>query len=233
MATLPIDRVINLGDFVGYGPNPREVMALAYHHINYHLLGNHDAAVLNKLDLSLWNKRAQRMIKWTREQLTESQIEQLSKMPLSLSNGRFRCTHAECSRPGGFYYVQEPKHALHSWRAVPEPLIFIGHTHKPKIFVLGESGTPHELEAQPFVCEDDKRYIVNVGSVGFPRDVSNMASYVYYDDETRAVYWRRVPFDIEGYQTALESMEPEMQDLADDLLELGGSMTEPHAGDGS
>jgi hypothetical protein len=78
-------------------------------------------------------------------------------MPLSLSNGRFRCTHAECSRPGEFFYVQEAKHALHSWRTVPEQLIFIGHTHKPKIFVLGKSGKPHELEPQPFVCEEGKR----------------------------------------------------------------------------
>ncbi len=226
MGTLPIDRVIHLGDLIGYGPNPREVMSLAYHRIDYNLMGNHDAAVLNKLNLDKWNRRARQMIRWTRNQLTEEQLKQLSKAPLSLSNRQFRCTHSECSRPGEFYYVQEAKHALHSWRAVSEQLIFIGHTHIPKIFVLGSSGEPHELEAQSFMCEEGKRYIVNVGSVGFPRNESDHASYVYFDDEEMTVYWRRVPFDVSGYQTALDSMEPEIQNLASELPVLDGGMSD-------
>ncbi len=224
MATLPVDRVIHLGDIVGYGPNPREVMSLAYHRIDYNLLGNHDAAVLNRLDLSKWNKRAREMIHWTRGQLTKEQLTQLSKAPLSLSNGRFRCTHAECSHPGEFYYIQSAENAVLSWRAVAEPLIFIGHTHRPRLYVLGHSMIPHEMEPQSFVCEEGKRYIVNVGSVGVPRDGSGKASYVYFDDEERTVFWRYVPFDVAGYESALESMAPEINRLVSELPSLNGGM---------
>jgi hypothetical protein len=62
--------------------------------------------------------------------------------------------------------------------------------------------------------------------VGFPRDQSGLASYVYFDDETKTVYWRRVPFDVNGYHSALESMEPEIQGLEDDLLDLDGAIKE-------
>jgi hypothetical protein len=82
-------------------------------------------------------------------------------------------------------------------------LLFAGHTHDPALFLLGPSGIPRTVAVQDFVVEPDRRYFVNVGSVGHPRDGDPRASYCIYDTSERAVFWRRVPFDLDAYAAAL------------------------------
>ena len=86
-----------------------------------------------------------------------------------------------------------------SWEARTEQLLFVGHSHRPGIFVLGASGTPHRLDATDFTLEDGKRYIVNPGSVGYPRSGDCRSSYCIYDDESRTVEFRSLPFDLDSY----------------------------------
>ena len=124
-------------------------------------------------------------------------------MPLSLAATQFRCTHGDFSEPAAFNYIIDPEDALASWQAQKEQLLFVGHTHRPAIFVLGRSGVPHLLEPQDFCLEPEKRYIVNVGSVGQPRDGEARASYCIFDTSDLAVYWRRTPFDLDAYKEAL------------------------------
>lgn len=225
---LKVDHIISLGDLVGYGPNPLEVCMMVKNQVSYHLLGNHDAAACGKMEIHSWNRRARQMVLWTQQCLPDGVMDWFREMPLSLSNGQCRCTHAEFSRPGAFYYLSKPKHALLSWKAIEEQIGFVGHTHRTCLYVLGRSGKPHQLEAQSFVCEPHKRYIVNVGSVGFPRDVQDQASYVIFDDTEQAVYFRRVPFDHAGYLVALESRgfidapsQPDMTETSDSVVEGG------------
>jgi len=116
---------------------------------------------------------------------------------------QFRCCHGAFDNPAAFDYILDPEDAVRSWEAVPEQLLFTGHSHVPEMFVVGESGTAYRLEAQDFELEEGKRYIVNVGAVGSPRDGDMRASYVLYDSDTGVVVFRKVPFDLDAFRVAV------------------------------
>ena len=189
---------------MGYGPNPARVLESVYTEVDHFVLGNHDAVICGKLDADLFHDSARQIIEWTRGRLASHAVDCLAGVPLTLAGEPFRCAHGDFSTPAAFHYVIDPQDAVASWEAVPEPLLFVGHTHKPGIFVLGRSGTPHALEPQDFVLETGKRFLVNVGSVGQPRDGEARACYCIFDADEGALYWRRIPFDIDAYRCALE-----------------------------
>lgn len=198
-----IDKVICLGDIIGYGPDPADALASVYAHVDTFVLGNHDAVICGKLSAERFNARARQLISWTAQQLDRKAVQFMGTLPLTLAGDGFRCAHGEFARPAAFGYVIDPHNALPSWSAVPEPLLFVGHSHTPGIFVLGASGTPHALPPQDFVLEPGKRFLVNVGSVGYPRDGDSRASYAIYDTREASVVWRRIPFDLDAYRAAL------------------------------
>lgn len=200
-----IERIICLGDIVGYGPSPAEVMQSVYANVDHFVLGNHDAVICGKMDEELFNDSARDIIRWTKGRLGRNAVRFFSSLPLTLNGGIFRCAHSEFANPGAFAYVIEPDDAIHSWNAVDAQLQFVGHTHVPGIFLTGQSGTAHRVAPQDFELEDSKRYLVNVGSVGQPRDGETRASYCVFNDSTHAVHWRRIPFDIDGYKRSLDS----------------------------
>lgn len=198
-----IDKIICLGDIIGYGPNPAEVLKSVHGNVDYLVLGNHDAVVCGKMDAALFNAGAREIILWTGARLNKNAVSFLSSLPLSLDGGFFRCAHGEFSEPAAFNYVIDPCDALPSWQSVDAPLLFTGHTHQPSIFLLGQSNTPRVVEAQDFELEPDKRFLVNVGSVGQPRDGQATACYCILDADAQSVFWRRIPFDIDAYRAAL------------------------------
>jgi len=201
--SMSVDKIICLGDIVGYGPNPRQALEAAYTSVDFFVIGNHDAAACNMLDTSLFNQTARELITWTGARIGKAAERFFRQMPLSLQGEGFRCTHGEFSEPGCFNYIVEPSEAMPSWNTVPEKLLFVGHTHLPGIFLLGPSGVPHWVKPQDFELEEDKRYIVNVGSVGQPRDDDARASYCIFDLDAAAILWRRIPFDLDVYREAL------------------------------
>lgn len=200
------DRVIALGDLVGYGPQPAEVLESVHQHVDHLVLGNHDAVVCGKLDEGLFNETARDLIRWTRARLGANAVRFLDTLPLTLAGEGFRCAHGDFVNPAAFPYLLAPTDALLSWNRVTDPLLFVGHTHEPALYVLGASGTPHAVEPQDFEMEPGKRYLLNVGSVGSPRDGDARASYCLYDTEQRSVYWRRVPFDLDAFRAAVKAV---------------------------
>ena len=200
-----IDRIICLGDIVGYGPRPAEVLESVHRNVDYLLLGNHDAVVCGKLDPSLFNQAAQDVLRWTGERINRQARRFLGSLPLSLDGKGFRCVHGDFSAPAAFNYVIDAPDALPSWDEVPHQLLLVGHTHQPAIFLLGASGTPHKVGPQDFELEDGKRYLVSVGSVGQPRDKDARSCYCVFDAATRALTWRRVPFDLDAYRADLRA----------------------------
>jgi len=201
--SLGVDKIVCLGDIVGYGPNPAEVLKDVYANVEHFVLGNHDAVICGKMDASLFNEDARRIIVWTRNRLNAEAIKFLRTLPLALNGELFRCTHGDFSNPAAFNYVIDPEDALPSWQAVHEQLLFIGHTHRPAMFLLGKSGIPRVVEPQDFVLQEEKRFLVNVGSVGQPRDGDARACYCVLDTAQRSVIWRRIPFDLDAYRRAL------------------------------
>lgn len=199
----PIDRIVCLGDVIGYGPDPARVLESVHANVDHLVLGNHDAVLCGKMDSGLFGQGARTIIDWTRRQLTQDAVSFLGSLPLTLRAQEFRCAHGEFSDPASFEYIIDPEDAVPSWSAVDEQLLFVGHTHRPAIFLLGSSSSPRMVAPQDFVLEDGKRYIVNVGSVGQPRDGEARAAYCVLDTDERAVYWHRVPFDLDAYRDAL------------------------------
>ncbi len=202
--SLGADRVICLGDTIGYGPNPAEVLEALYAAVDFFVLGNHDAALCGKLQSDLFNETAREILAWTAARLAPRARQVLAGWPLTLAGPGFRCAHGEFGQPDYFHYVFEPEDSRPSWQAVPEPLLFIGHTHQPCLGVIGPSGTPHLLEPQDFSLEPGKRYLVNVGSIGCSRDGDPRASYCLFDTAENAVFWRRIPFDLDAFRGAIE-----------------------------
>ncbi|MBN2448915.1 MAG: metallophosphoesterase family protein [Lentisphaeria bacterium] len=198
-----VDRILCLGDLVGYGPDPAGVLEKAYARINHFVLGNHDAVIAGRLDAAVFNDNARRTIEWTAGQLDPKAAAFLGGFPHALNGNGFRCTHGNPACPAAFGYVLTPDEALAAWDSGPEAIFFIGHSHVPGLFIIGRSGTPHWLVPTDFAAEEGKRYIVNVGSVGYPRDGDMRASYCLFDDSAMEVRFRRVPFDLDGYREAL------------------------------
>ena len=198
-----IDYILCLGDIIGYGPSPAEVLNEAHAHIDAFVMGNHDAVVSGRMDDTSFNPYARDMIRWTAAKLNRKAAAFLASFPLTIIGNGFQCAHGEFSRPASFDYVLNPEETLPSWQAVDSPLLLAGHTHEPAFFLLGPSGVPRQVAPQDFEIEPGKRYFVNVGSVGCSRDGDLRASYCIYDTAARAVFWRRVPFDLDSYRTTL------------------------------
>lgn len=203
IALRDIDRIICLGDTVGYGPQPAECLQSVYSHVHEMILGNHDAVVCGRMDPSVFNDRAQRVIAWTKAQLGEKAGALFSNLPLVLTGNGFRCTHGSFDDPARFNYVATEADAAASFRMCSEQLLFVGHSHRAGFFLTGESGAVYAVPPQDFALEDGKRYLVNVGSVGSPRDGDPRASYVIYDDVAQSVYFQRVTFDMDAFRAAV------------------------------
>ncbi len=205
LATEKVDRIICLGDIVGYGPQPQEVLASVFRHADAMVMGNHDAVVCGKLTPERFNPYARRMIEWSKGQLSQRSKEYLAQASLLVTGDGFVGVHGEAGQPEAFRYLFEPFDTEPTWHATESPLVFVGHTHLAGMFVRGASGVPHQLPPDDFIIEDGKRYIVNVGSVGYPRDGDPRASYCIYDARESTVFFRRVVFDYDELQAAQPS----------------------------
>ena len=203
MAAHRIDRIVCLGDVVGYGPQPAECLSSVYSRVHAMVLGNHDAVVGGRMSASHFNDRAQRMIEWTGTRLGENARALFARLPLVLKGPGFRCVHGDFTDPAVFNYVRTADDARANFAAVPEQLLFCGHTHEAAVVLVGGSGNVYKIEPQDFELEEGKRYLVNVGSVGSARDGDPRASYVIYDEERRGVYFHRVPFDFAAFRSAV------------------------------
>jgi len=198
-----VDEIFCLGDLIGYGPSPNEVIDIARKNIDHFVLGNHDAVVAGYINANNFNLSAHKLINWTISQLDNSAIKFFKNMPLSLVGNNVRFSHSEFKNPGRFGYITENSEALASFNACNESLLLTGHSHVPGIFVIGNSGEPHWLNPRNFGFEKEKRYIVNVGSVGQPRDEDTRASYCIIDNDKDDVLFHKVEFDIGGYRNDL------------------------------
>lgn len=206
MERMEVDTLVCLGDVVGYGPMPLEVLTAVREATPNFVLGNHDAAACGRLDDSIFNPRARTVIAWTRERLDEEAVRFLQGVPLQMDGTDIQFVHAEMMEPGEFGYVDGVGPAKLNLQAMTRPLGFIGHTHLPLAFTMPKKGGPvRQLPPIDFEIERGQRYLVNVGSVGEPRTTDVRASYVVYDDAERRIYFRRVVFDVEAYKADLEA----------------------------
>ena len=189
-----VDEIFCLGDIIGYGPNPRECIDLVMEHCKTTLLGNHDQGAL--YDPDGFNIGAERAIFWTREQLespydranNERRWEFLSELPRTHRQGPFLFVHGSPRNPLSEYIFPEDIYnhrKMERLFQLVERYCFQGHTHVPGVFTEGfQFYAPEEIEHQYTL--GDAKVMVNVGSVGQPRDGDPRACYVILDDGTPA-----------------------------------------------
>jgi predicted phosphodiesterase len=199
------DTILCLGDVVGYGPSPIEVLESVHENCQAIVLGNHDAVVGGLFEPDIFNENARRIIEWTRDQLGKEAAQYFSRMPREMDGEGFIAAHSEIVEPERFNYVEDEQEARANFAFSKFALLFVGHTHKSGIFILDPaSDTVRWYNATDFTLRDDRRYIVNVGSVGDPRDPDVRATYVLYDSERRTVAYQKVPFDVLTYRVDLQ-----------------------------
>lgn len=201
-----VDSVVCLGDVVGYGPRPEEVVASVRTVTGDFVLGNHDAAACGRLDPTIFNERARNLIEWTANRLSPDTLAFLKQVPLSYQRDDLLFVHAEIEQPGRFLYIESGEEARRQLAFTSANLVFIGHTHEPLVYRSGPSGGDR-LPDDDIELSGDCRYLVNVGSVGDPRgNFETRASYVLFDSEAKRLHFRKVEFDIEGYRRDLDEM---------------------------
>ncbi|MGN0877082.1 MAG: SUMF1/EgtB/PvdO family nonheme iron enzyme [Kiritimatiellia bacterium] len=200
-----VEKVICLGDVVGYGPEPAETLQLVYDRVHVCLAGNHDDAVCGRCVLDNFNDFAASVIKRHRAALSANALNWLETRPYIWEAESACGVHGDFSAPVQFSYVEQPEDAVPSFLVRQEQLLFVGHTHRPGYFTLDEEGVLNMYAPADFTLVPGLRYLVNPGSVGYPRTEGGRISYVIYDSERKHVSFRTLPFDIEDYIARMRS----------------------------
>jgi predicted phosphodiesterase len=197
-----ITEIYCLGDIIGYGPNPRECVDRVMKNCQVTILGNHDQGAL--FDPEGFNASAERAIFWTRKMLesgdsrgNEERWEFLGELPRMRREGKFLYVHGSARNPLNEYVFPEDIYNQRKMERIfglVDQYCFQGHTHIPGVFTDDLNfSAPEEIDFKHVL--GPRKTLINVGSVGQPRNGDNRASYVVLDGET--VSFRRTPYDFE------------------------------------
>jgi diadenosine tetraphosphatase ApaH/serine/threonine PP2A family protein phosphatase len=194
--------VLCLGDTVGYGAEPVACLEIVGDRATAVVAGNHEHGAAGLMDLAWFNPAARAAAVWTRGCLGRDHHRYLARLPLLANVGEASLVHASPDRPWEWEYLVSPEDGFSAFAAFGERLCFVGHSHVPAVWSLGSSGPdftgrfaawPHRIR-----LEAGRRYLINVGSVGQPRDRDPRAAYAIWDLDARLVTIRRVPYDTEA-----------------------------------
>jgi diadenosine tetraphosphatase ApaH/serine/threonine PP2A family protein phosphatase len=201
------DAVLCLGDIVGYGPNPNECCERLRARATATVLGNHDVAAIDDFGLAYFNPAAREAMKWTQGVLTAENRAWLDGLGYEFRMPEFLLVHG--APVNYFEYVLDKAAAARAFAATDAPLIFIGHTHIAEVYTLQPDGTiehRHFQQGGEIALEDGVRYVVNVGSVGQPRDLNPRASFGFYDPDARTITVQRFAYPIARVQEKIASV---------------------------
>ncbi len=196
-----IERLVFVGDYVGYGADPEAVTRLVSDAVAAGALavkGNHDAAIA---DTGIgMNELARQAIEWTRGRLSETSRQFLAGLPLTVEESSRLYVHAEASEPAAWNYVLDSDDAARSLAATSVPITFCAHVHEATIYSRSMTGKftrfgPANDVAIPLMSQ--RRWLIVLGSVGQPRDGIAAASLAILDEERNELTFRRVPYDID------------------------------------
>jgi diadenosine tetraphosphatase ApaH/serine/threonine PP2A family protein phosphatase len=191
-----VDAILCLGDVVGYGADPRACIERLAERAQVITAGNHEHGVAGLLDLGWFNAYARAAAEWTRERLDDDHRSYLAALPLVAQVDDATLVHASPDHPGEWDYLVSAEDGFRAFAAFTTRLCFVGHSHRPGVWSLGSTGPAWIPGAADIDLEHGRRYIVNVGSVGQPRDRDSRAAYALWDTEGGTVVIRRVPYDV-------------------------------------
>ncbi|MBU1124392.1 MAG: metallophosphatase family protein [Candidatus Omnitrophica bacterium] len=192
-----IDLYLCVGDIVGYAANPHECIECIHALSIPAVAGNHDYAAADAYSVEDFNPLATQALLWTRELLTPGAKEYLSSLPLLFKDQNLTMVHGTVDRPESFHYMRDVFSAQQSFSVLTTAVCFIGHTHVPGVFIQQPDGSIEYSPQESIHLErGKKRYLVNVGSVGQPRDGNPKAAYAVYDTQSQKIEIKRVSYDV-------------------------------------
>jgi diadenosine tetraphosphatase ApaH/serine/threonine PP2A family protein phosphatase len=202
------DRILCLGDTVGYGPNPNECVELIRERASLTILGNHDVAAIDNFGVEYFNDAAKAAIHWTQGVIDKANIEWLNGLGYEIRQPEFLLVHG--APVNYFEYILDKRTAAKAFERTDAPIVFVGHTHIAEYYCLEPDGSishAHMQHGGELQLEADKRYIIDVGSIGQPRDLNPQASFVRYDSDARIARWIRYDYSIEAVQAKMREVE--------------------------
>jgi diadenosine tetraphosphatase ApaH/serine/threonine PP2A family protein phosphatase len=200
-----VDDLLCLGDVVGYGAEPGPCVDLIGDRARHVVTGNHERAVTGRLDLAWFNRYARAAAEWTRERIDAECAAYLDALPLTAEVDDATLVHASPRHPDEWEYLVTEDDGLEAFGAFATRLCFVGHSHVPAMWSLGSSGPDYERGDVEVTLDAGRRYIVNVGSVGQPRDHDPRAAYAVWDVDARRIDIRRVTYDVAAARAKIEA----------------------------
>lgn len=202
IADQSVERVVCLGDIVGYGADPNPCCERIRNLTDDVVAGNHDHASIGLLDAFAFNPNARTAALWTDRMLLIENRKYLEKLKLTIVLPEVDATlvHSTPSRPEAWRYLYDPYGAIYEFDSFNTWCCFVGHTHSPGAFVQDAGGRVTFVPLDHISLQKELRYLINVGSVGQPRDGDPRASYLVFDTETSTCDLHRVEYDIHTAQ---------------------------------
>jgi diadenosine tetraphosphatase ApaH/serine/threonine PP2A family protein phosphatase len=195
--------ILCLGDLVGYGADPAACVERLGERAVGVVAGNHEYGALGLMDLDWFNPLARAAALWTRGRLDDDHRRYLQSLPVRTTLEEATLVHASPRHPDEWDYLISAEDGFEVFGDFDTRLCFVGHSHRPGAWSLGSSGPEHVAHLTPsrsrVKLENGRRYIINVGSVGQPRDRDPRAAYAIWDRDDRVVTIKRVEYD---YRTA-------------------------------
>jgi predicted phosphodiesterase len=203
-----VDRIICVGDIVGYGPQPNECVRAIRNLGSLVIMGNHDLALIGELSISSFNEYAIAAILWTKEQITSENLEYLKGLSHILDLPDFVVVHGGL-RNYTLEYIFDTYEAEENFALLKKKLLIVGHTHYPISFLQSRDGFVYakKLYGEDVVpLREEGNWIINVGSVGQPRDGDPRSSFAILDTEEKIILIKRVPYDIPSTQRLMREV---------------------------
>ncbi len=191
------DTVISLGDNIGYGADPEPVMNLLRRYGIESVMGNHELALMDPAYLRSFHPLAKKALAVNKERLSRQSLEDIHRMPAWRVHNGLRFVHGCPPDSVTTYIIHEPPAAIAAiLEKLPEPIGFAGHTHYLELYELAYGSVKiREVSKWGVALDENRRYIVNVGSVGQPRKGEILATYVIWDSAERVLIPRFIEYD--------------------------------------
>lgn len=196
LAGIGTDALLCLGDVVGYGADPIACVETLAERGARFVAGNHEYGATGRLGLEWFNPYARAAALWTASRLDDTHRAFLAGLPLAIEVEDATLVHASPKNPEEWDYLVTAEEGFEAFSAFAARLCFVGHSHLPAVWVLGSSGPQFEPGPETILLESGRRYIVNVGSVGQPRDRDPRACYAVWDLSAGRITLHRVQYDV-------------------------------------
>jgi predicted phosphodiesterase len=200
-------KILCTGDIVGYGAYPEQCVELVRERGIVAVRGNHDDMVAYPGHEAMLRAEVRNAISWTREQLSEEMIEWLGQLPMETQYAGLDLVHSSHVFRPEWHYVMDQRSITANFLFQTNSLAFNGHTHLPLVGIHTRGQRPRLVMFREFSLPKDNRYLINVGSVGQPRDRNPEAAFVTYETRDRRVKLHRVKYDVEAAQRAIRKAD--------------------------